>query len=253
MDYKNTLWSFGDSFTQDIKERIDNQKPEFAPETYKMAEYYIKNYGYDNLISHQIYLAEYLNFKNKIVAKGGDSNYHILNNVLEHIDEIKKGDVVIVQWTMLTRFGLPIDEKDDSKLVSTRLDNTHQNDISEESLSRIFTYRDTKSYYKKEIYLYTKLIKKLSKLIGFDIYFWSLEPKILQYFIDEGYIDNTWFFYPIITDYKDYRDYFREHGVKTHTEECNNQWNDVHYGVGGNKRQYELFRKYIDENISYRR
>lgn len=249
---KNILWSFGDSFTEDIKSRLEWMKPQFAPETYKLPEYFRNKYGEDNIQSFQYYLAKDFNFDNKTVATSGNSNYHIFNNICENVDNFQENDIVIVEWSMLNRFGLPTDLEDEEKLISCRLDNYSNFELSNESFSKIFEYREEKTYYKKEILLYSKILKELSKSKKFNLFFWCLDDKILRYVTEKKFIDEYWFFYPKIKEYQDYRDYFKENGVTTMTEECEKLYHDVHYGPLGLKRQYELMKGYINENISYR-
>jgi hypothetical protein len=245
---KNTLWTFGDSFTEDIRHRLEMMIPKWCPESYQIKDFLINKYGIENIHSHQKYLSDYYELDNKIYATSGNSNYHIFNYICDVSSEFKKDDIVIVQWTMLTRFGLPQIDNDGKRLVSMRLDNTHQNELSSDSLNKIFSYRDEMEYYRHEIMLYSKIIKHLQKLIGFKLYFWSLEPKILKYAEETNFIDKHWLFYPNILKYDSYLDYFKTHGVQNMTEEVNNKWHDVHFGVQGNKRQYELFKEYIDED-----
>lgn len=87
----NNLWTFGDSFTEGVFEgQID-----------KLLEVY----GYLPINWTSI-LASKLDLNLHNISKGGISNHEILSNILQHLPEIKKGDVVVISDTIPIRtFG----------------------------------------------------------------------------------------------------------------------------------------------------
>jgi len=248
---KNNLWSFGCSFTESMKERMKWYLPQFGPETYKIPNVLEKMYGKENIKNYQDYLSEDWNLNNLNFGKGGNSNYHVFNDICNNCQSINENDIVILEWTMLQRHGFPIDVHDPNNLVSCRADNYKQfEDLSEKSLSTITFYRENKVYYINEILGYINIIRELSKLKKFKLFMWTIEDKIINHVIENNLLSDDWLFHDEITSYKSYIDFFKKNGVSTLTEETG--YVDKHFGVHGHKRQYELIKKYIDENFSYR-
>lgn len=92
MSVKNTLWSFGDSYSTPYGE-----KP------YIKCDDYINYKGYEPKMFSQI-IAENLEMNCVINAKGGLDNYSIMENVCNISDKVIDGDIIIIGWSHINRF-----------------------------------------------------------------------------------------------------------------------------------------------------
>jgi len=93
----STVWVFGDSFTDEFKTVSETEKSWRTNYT-NWKGYIPKVYG-DVLAEHYN-----MNVVNK--GHGGCDNYTILQNVCNASSFIKDGDIVVVQWTEVSRFRL---------------------------------------------------------------------------------------------------------------------------------------------------
>jgi len=92
----NTLWSFGDSYTEGFVS-------DWANDYIKWKGY--KPEGFSDLLSRDLSLYQ------KNLAISGVSNYSIFESVCKNIDQINENDFVIIGWTSTSRFRL-VDEND---------------------------------------------------------------------------------------------------------------------------------------------
>jgi hypothetical protein len=93
----NTLWTFGDSFTEgDGCRNNDNYNINYFKEGDKI---------------WQVWLSELLNSNLKNCGVGGYSNDMILDSIINNWKDIKKGDIVFIGFTYSHRFDVPIDNK----------------------------------------------------------------------------------------------------------------------------------------------
>jgi hypothetical protein len=90
----NTLWTFGDSFTEGYGCGIND-------------EYHINYYQTDDKI-WPAWLSELLNINLKNCGVGGYSNDMILDCIIDNWKDIKKGDVVLIGFTYPHRFDVPM-------------------------------------------------------------------------------------------------------------------------------------------------
>jgi hypothetical protein len=223
----NTLFVFGDSFTQGHHNF----------ETYGAYADFKKYRGGKLFDLWPTILSKKLNLDLENHGHAGTGNDDIFSSICENIDKIKKGDVVIIGWTFITRFRWVIENgfwrtihggPDDSISESTR----------KEILINRFNPR-----YAITIYEYEKIIDVLSKSVGFDVYYWSAENNLIyclpnknqrKYLINDLIKPGETLFFEI----------FRR-GGKTIQEESNNTISDIHLGESGHKIQGELFYNYI--------
>lgn len=91
---KQTLWTFGDSFTQSY--------------TNNTAEW-IRNYcdwkGFTPKVYGEI-ISEKLDIELKNLGVGGYDNYSIFQSVCDSAKDIKSNDIIIIGWSAVSRFRL---------------------------------------------------------------------------------------------------------------------------------------------------
>lgn len=90
----NTLWTFGDSFTEGDGCRAND-------------EYHINYFKEEDKI-WPAWLSELLNLNLKNCGKGGYSNDMILDSIIDNWKDINKGDTVFLGFTYSHRFDVPI-------------------------------------------------------------------------------------------------------------------------------------------------
>lgn len=244
-----SLFGFGDSYTQG-HHLNDTFKPFIQWKEYigkELPPVWIDILGYK------------LDTNVKNYASAGSSNQEIFHTFIQNCDEIKKDDIVIINWTYVDRFrwaamppftppntAFPFWKKISSSILNDK-------DIKEETRIDIIENRVSYGLYIEEVYEYQKIIDLLSKSIGFDVYYWSADPSIIynlpkeilnqkKYIIndlivfkDEKYIGAGGYFFETIS----------HHGGKTVQEETNYECTDNHLGESGHRLQSELFYNYI--------
>ena len=261
---KNTLHTFGDSYTEGQPE--DCTYPPFIE--------WKKLRGGNLPKSWSEILGEKLNMEVKNYGIGGNSNPQIFDDVCNKSHEFNKGDIVIINWTYKDRFRWAATEfhfdgapqyPDEN---NNPLDNWRRMSVSNDQLDDFkHIKRNTKDeiiknrtshLYSDEIYNYENLIEQYSLSKGFDVYFWSTDNDIIINLSEtklkqKKYILNDLF---VMGKYKTYHhagefmSMFIEMGGQTIFTETNTIVNDNnHFGELGHKVQAELFYEYI---MSYR-
>jgi hypothetical protein len=186
---KNTLWVFGDSFSEDVYNISDKSGRKIYSKKFLKKENY--------KIWSEL-LSEKLNFKykNKAATNGisvinfpnGNTNDDLLTNILYHCNDFKNGDIVFVGLTEISRFKLPINENT-IQSISTNLF-LEDFIISNEELHKICTLRaDNLKFYINEFLIRMSIINKLSIKLGFTIYYWSWIREVEKYL---SYIKNDY-------------------------------------------------------------
>lgn len=98
----NSVWCFGDSFTDEFLTKSTTEK--------SWRTNYVDWKGYCPKVYGTIVAEHYnMNIINK--GHGGCDNYTILQNVCDASSYIKRGDIIIVQWTEVSRFRLSQENK----------------------------------------------------------------------------------------------------------------------------------------------
>lgn len=97
----NTLWAFGDSFTQSYIPPADRGR--------NWRNDYIEWKGYNTKVYSE-FIAEKLNFKLVNKGVGGCDNSYIFEEFCKVAGEIQKDDIVIFGWTDIHRFRFFNDE-----------------------------------------------------------------------------------------------------------------------------------------------
>ncbi len=150
----NNLWVFGDSYSDTNYETVPYRK------------WYDDFMGYEtHHFSKIVSEALCLNLIN--LAVGGSDNDSIFEKVIDNIDNFKKGDIVIINWSTVTRFRLA-SVHGSSTTVSVNVCNSNV-DIDDDCLIRICNNRDSQIFV-NQIVKWTKLLKRAIKN---KMFFWS--------------------------------------------------------------------------------
>jgi len=146
-----TLWTFGDSFTADIKDLSDNHRQ------------YLNMVKQLEIVSWPNLLAEKLNLNIKNLAIAGSSNYQIFQDFCDVSHLINEKDIVIIGWGLISKFR---------KVKNNEFQNIYPNLNGVDN--EIITDRNQDKWV-EEIYSWENLIKTFSKSKYFNVYFWSGE------------------------------------------------------------------------------
>lgn len=225
-----TLFTFGCSYTEDyLDNRTDScvKYKEFRggslPKTWptllaNKLEYDLKNYGEN--------------------ASGNDLIFH---SFCEHLNEIKKEDMVIIEWSYIHRYRWTIPNR-------TKWEKVGPGVISEEIISKN-THEEicanrTHPLYISDVYRFMNVINILSKTIGFEIFYWSVENSIIYNLPKEQRNDKRYILNETTND-----NAFNEILIQSNycriKEETGGVVNDLHLGEMGHKVQADLFYKHI--------
>jgi len=252
---ENTLYAFGDSFSEPI-----DVLTELSPNNDRTK--YARNYlNSDSFPIWAELLANNLNYNYENysaiagvdldILQKGNSNYHILYNLNEKCHEFKKNDIVIVGFTTITRFPIPLENTGVvTKLVSMEHDNF---DKKENDLYDLLAYKRSRfSFYKEELLQLLKPIEILSDSIGFHLYYWSWVDDVLNYKFEEKLLDRRWIV-PQRLNKEDIDYRFIQHlelyGKPKIIDETNGDIDDHHLGKVGNEIQYKIFLEYIKKDL----
>jgi hypothetical protein len=207
---KKTLYVIGDSFS---------------------AKYYYNDTPVDNYNQYRIYkggelpktwselLAEKLGYNLVNLAVGGNSNSQIIDDFCKISTEISSKDMLFIGWTDTMRFRLYSEinknfVKTNPNGWSEMLPNISENTINEIRINR------SNDYWTNEVYSWERVIKRLAKLVGFDLHIWSFFLQFPEYNI-----------FPTLLNL----------GATRISEETNGLINDNHFGEKGHQVQFEYF------------
>lgn len=211
-------------------------------------------------------LSSKLNMTMNNRAVAGMSNVEIFQTVCRHSDEFDKDDIVIVGWTYSQRFRWAYWCDKNNVYKWKRLSaNPENSEYISESTRMDIAINKTLPPYIEEVYEQEKLINELSKLKGFQLFFWSADVDIINNLPTEKLFNKNYLLHHEINDLMGHsnvggkrfaRTEFRKtifdvifnHGGDTIFEETNGEVEDGHLGEKGHMVQYELFYKYIKEN-----
>jgi len=208
---KNTLHVFGCSYS----ELLD-----------KAYEPYVEWKGYIPKSWSEI-LAEKLNLNLINYAKGGNSNEMIFQSFCKSINNFKKNDVVILEWSYLNRFTWL---SESGEMVSCSLHGVDKT-LNKKFAEKIAVTRQSNPY-KLQLLDFQKLIDDYCKLKHISVWYWHAEPNM------HGYIDLSDKRYLLIDEIMQNNDNF---------ERCTF---DVVYGMGGCDIESETSGEIKDNHFS---
>ena len=229
----NTLYTFGCSYTQDF---TDNKSPNYIN--------YCNFRGGTFPLTWPEILSNKLNLDLKNHGFGGGGNNLIFQTLCNNINEIKKDDVVIIQWTYIHRY-MWVNYKNNcwSHFGAGPLNgDTVVGELTHEEI----TFNRTHPLYVNQIYEWMKMIDKISDLVGFKVYYWSGDRHIL-YPLDSKEKQNKKYLLgnlKIPSHDTIFHEIFKL-GGKTIKEETNNLIGDSHFGETAHKIMGDLFFDHI--------
>ena len=221
-----TLITFGCSYTVDFE---NNQIPNYIQ--YKKYRNGSWPKSWPTLLSNK------LNYNLKNYGIGGSSNDTIFDTFIKNLNELKKGDIVIVGWTFLFRFKWlnEITNNWEDILSNDLLTNKM---ITKSTATEILVNRSNPKW-ADDVLLKKEIINKLSELIGFEVYYWHADTNIPILF-NKSYLCSN--------DLKEDVGIFniiKNLGGETIYEETNGLIEDNHLGERGHQIQSDLFYEHI--------
>jgi hypothetical protein len=236
-----TLFTFGCSYTEDFERVIESTKnSDFVPAQRKYVENHL---GGRIPKSWPQLLSEKLGFELKNYGVGGMCNYQIFEEICEHSDEFKNDDIVIVEWTHITRFRWAFNNGGWFSIFSDFTETTSEL-MSKITHSEILVNRTNKLYV-NEIYQYQKLLEQFCKLLGVELYFWSSDDDIIYKENKEFFKDKKYLLNDLISFNSNIFNIIQKNGGKTINEETNGEIPDNHLAESGHRVQAELFYNHI--------
>lgn len=242
---KNNLWTFGCSFTEIFIDRLKKLPS-------NLFDYYKKNYSESELVSWQEIVSSKLDMNLKNYGWGGGSNYQIFQSICDNSNKFTKNDVIIIEWTDITRSRITTKESQENNSWVSILSGAeiNKNDYYKIDIIKNRIYDN----YKDEVLSFMTMINRLCDEIGCKVYYWTIDMYFLEYLKQNKKLDKRWLFYNkfLIKNLDtNYIGYISGSGGKSINEET--QIDDNHFGVSGNKVLGKLIIDYINEDFSYRR
>lgn len=168
---RNTVHAFGDSFTQSFSDQ-------FQGLVHWATSYrdYLKGEIPKNYVD---IVAEKLDMNVNNKGVGGRSNMYIFHRFTEYIDKFKKGDVVLVNWTAVSRFSIA-NEFNELVDVIPGLSHPKQHEYVDKDVTEtIGVNRSMYSVYWMEVLDYITTMNEICKLKEVKIVHWTwIEPSI---------------------------------------------------------------------------
>lgn len=232
----NTLHTFGCSYTEDF-------------ETNKISNYTdYKNFRGGNFPdSWPTVLSKKLECNVNNCGEGASGNDQIFHRFCQEVNQIKKGDIVIIGWSYMNRYRWV--NMSTNKWMSLGAGLVNSPEINEDTHNEICINRTNKLYV-DGIFDYQNIIDRLSQSIGFDVYYWSCDVDLI---------------YPIPKSERNLKKYIISNLVSEHNEttfdevfrlggqrifeETNGLVDDNHFGESAHRIMADLFFTDIVKNI----
>lgn len=235
---KNTLWTFGCSFTADWHP-LGNTPPN------NYDKYKIWRGGTLPKVWPTI-LGECIGYNVKNLGKGASSNDMIFKTLCHNVSDIKKGDIVVVGWTSMLRalFANKYTEQLQDILVAQEYPEFDKN-----FLDYYFVNRSEFAWI-EQVYSYIEIINELAKHKEFKVFYWTSDKNIFEYIFENfNDIDNTQFiFNRTLKNYCliHYTTYLNKYGFKTKIiDETKGSVEDCHNGEIGHKIQAKIIYNHL--------
>ena len=239
-----TLWTFGCSFTA-----------EWFPVGYghqnNAYDYYKKFRGGTLPDVWPTILSKKLNYDIKNCGIGGASNYNILKQFINVIDNIKEGDILIFGWTQLLRF-CAVNEKE-HKINEMLPRESYNVDVgfSKTTIDEILVNR-SHPLWAEEVQNWIKFINNYCRLKNVEVFHWNSDNLIFD--VDSKFInDKNYILPPSGEQYKKcnfigYISYFLDSHL-TINHVTGHEVKDLHLGEVGHIKQAEYIYGHIKKYI----
>lgn len=168
----STLWTMGCSYTADYTTNLLENVTEGNYHLFR------KYRGGTFPKTWPKLLSEKLNMDVVNLGFPGADNYTIFQQFNDNCHKIQSGDMVIVGWSMINRFRMAHPKNNHFTLFTSTNDNLLDY-WSSRTIEEIFVNRLSKTW-TEEIYGYTNLIEQLGLAKGFNTFFWSADPVLIN-------------------------------------------------------------------------
>ncbi len=228
-----SLFTFGCSYTEGFRMKHDNYDKYYQFLGGRIPE------SWPNILSKKLEC----NLKN--CGEGASGNHQIFLEICKNCNEFKKEDIVVVQWSFIERYRTADDYGGWLKKGPGSQSFFDKEIMSDECHESILINRSKKQYI-DEIYDYEKILDRLSKEVGFEIYYWTIINELIYNQPKDILNNKKYLLCDLIKDqYDNVFTIVLKNGGKWIFEETNNQIKDGHMGELGHKIQADLFYKHI--------
>jgi S-adenosylmethionine:tRNA-ribosyltransferase-isomerase (queuine synthetase) len=214
---KNTLWIFGDSTSDELTPKNLNDNFDFRTKYYNYKGFTPKVFG-------QI-ISETLNLDYKNNSGQGFCNDSIFQSICDVSDQIKKEDILIINWTSITRFRMISKINVWTQIVPNfNVDIKLFNNISNNTINEILINRDN------------------------DLYVNDVNSKIKL--IKNAYKDNIIINWTPFTHKFDVEKNFNFNNFETIFKETSGEINDYHFSENGHLKLTDYLLSIIDQKMN---
>jgi DNA-binding Lrp family transcriptional regulator len=174
-------------------------------------------------------LSKKLNLKLNNYGFSSSGNDLIFETFCDRFNELRKGDTVIVGWSYHTRVN-------------------YKFDIDSDIIDKIAVYRN-QEHYKNQFLTYQKVIDKICKCLGVNVYYWSGDRDVI-YKLDKKLLHDKKYLLcdKIVLDehgeYTPFNNVFNL-GGQTIEMETNGLIKDKHFGESAHNIMANLFYEHI--------
>jgi hypothetical protein len=247
---KNTVWVFGDSFSEDVESLPDgNGRVDYVNNYLNGVPYKIWQKKVAEALGYDYQNRAALSGKKFNYLGSGNSNDQMYLNICEYASQIKKGDIVLVGFTDIHRVQVP---REDGEIISltphivNKTDLPHLSDFDLKRYTANIIDRGN-PYYVYELLQRFKLVETLADKVGFSLYYWYWGSPLTH---NAKQVDTSrWLNYQVLGSWKDIGTYCAENNTELHSIEVETNGNivDGHWGVRGNKTVFNIFYPYIKD------
>jgi hypothetical protein len=160
-----SIWAFGDSFT----DLFENQ---FTTDIRWAMDYsdYCKGIPPKNF--SQI-VASQTGMKLYPKGQGGSSNYTIFYNFIRDVEEFKSGDIVVIGWTVTSRYLVANKANIFSEVLNPELHDIPHPDLSRSSLVELALNRSTYTVWYSELLSFMKIMRMARPDVKLIFWTWA--------------------------------------------------------------------------------
>lgn len=241
---KNTLWTFGCSFTAEW-EPLDNNPP-------NNYDKYREWRGGELPDVWPKILARHLKLDLQNKGKGATGNHTIFKTFCDNSSFIKENDIVVIGWTQIARY--PMFLKSARELYDLLPSETYEE--IPQNVHEFNLINRTNPVWIGEIVSYMRIINELAEYKKFKVYFWTSDGPIFEYIIENS-IQNLKLDNLIGIEYNSLFDGISNTCPSKYIEklsifqETNKEVADAHMGYYGHMYQAEFIKNFIlkSENL----